>query len=91
MKSKSLGRLCYEALCKITQLPYDITQICHKTFHLLAMNYHGTSFIRLDPVANYSSNSPSKLKQCICKRTVMAVPFGEMELQNKSLFYYRLQ
>ena len=55
------------------------------------MHHHRSCLVRLNPVPHHRTHPPSELQHGVAKRTSVTVPFGEMELQYKSLFNYLLQ
>jgi hypothetical protein len=55
------------------------------------VHYHWSRLVGLDPVPHHGADPPPELQDRVAKRTRVAVPFGEMELKNKSLLNHLLQ
>lgn len=55
------------------------------------MDDHGSSLIRLDPVAHNGPDPPPEFQERVRKGTVMTVPFGKVKLKNEPLFHDFLQ
>lgn len=55
------------------------------------MHYHGAGLIGFYDVTDYGPDSPSEFQKSIREGTRVAVPLGVVELEERSVFYYRLQ